>query len=228
MSMRILVIDDEPQIRKFLRISLSANGYEVSEAENARKGIEAAISTNPDLLIVDLGLPDMEGHEVITFVRDRGMQIPIIVLSVRSQELDKVEALDRGANDYVVKPFGVAELMARIRAVLRRSQGKEALLSLDLGHVHIDLAKHVVTKDGNEIHLSKKEWDLLVFLAKSPDHVLTHKHILREVWGRAHVEDTSYLRVYINQLRQKLENDPAQPALIVTDPGVGYRIKPSY
>jgi two-component system KDP operon response regulator KdpE len=228
MSQRILVIDDEPQIRKFLRISLSANGYEVSEAENAIKGIDAALATNPDLLIVDLGLPDMEGHEVISLVRDQGIEVPIIVLSVRSQEMDKVEALDRGANDYVVKPFGVAELMARVRAVLRRTQSKEALLALDLGHVHIDLARRVVSKDGSEIHLSKKEWDLLVFLAKSPDHVLTHKQIRREVWGCAHVEDTSYLRVYINQLRQKLESDPAQPTLIVTEPGVGYRIRPSY
>jgi two-component system KDP operon response regulator KdpE len=224
MGNTILVVDDEPQIRKFLRISLSANGYQVIEAENADQGIAVALDAKPDLLILDLGLPDMDGQEVITAVRAES-DLPIIVLSVRAHEFDKVEALDRGANDYVVKPFGVAELMARVRAVLRPRIPKESVEVVEIGTVRIDLARLVVSKAGTEFHLSRKEWDLLAFFARHPDHVLTHKHILKEVWGPAHVDDTAYLRVYVNQLRQKLEDDPAQPRLIVTDPGVGYRLK---
>jgi len=223
MSRRILVVDDEPQIRKFLRISLGANGYEVSEAENAAEGLELVRSAPPDLLILDLGLPDMDGQEVISAVR-RQSDLPIIVLSVRAQEFDKVEALDRGANDYVVKPFGVAELIARVRAVLRPRTAKDADV-VETGALRIDLERRVVTKAGEEVRLSRKEWELLAFLAARPDHVLTHKQILKEVWGPAHVEDTAYLRVYVNQLRQKLEADPAQPSILVTDPGVGYRLK---
>lgn len=221
---RILVIDDEPQIRKFMRISLAANGYEVVEAENGKDGIEAARTQSPDLLILDLGLPDLDGQEVISAVREQS-EVPIIVLSVRAQELDKVEALDRGANDYVVKPFGVAELMARVRAVLRPHAGKGGDGVVETGDVRIDLVRRVVTRGGEELHLSKKEWELLEFFARSPDHVLTHKEILKAVWGPAHTEDTAYLRVYVNQLRQKLEADPAQPTLLVTEPGVGYRLK---
>lgn len=224
MSARILVIDDEPQIRKFLRISLGANGYDVAEADNAAAGVRAAQQGMPDLVILDLGLPDMDGQEVVSALRAFS-DVPIIILSVRADEFDKVEALDRGANDYVVKPFGIAELMARVRAVLRAKAPKPAEDVIAAGTVVIDLGRLVVTKAGAEVHLSKKEWDLLAFFARHPDHVLTHKHILRQVWGPAHTEDTAYLRVYVNQLRQKLEADPAQPALIVTDPGVGYRLK---
>ena len=224
MSRRILVIDDEPQIRKFLRISLGANGYEVTEAENAATGIELLRSQAPDLLILDLGLPDMDGQEVISAARELS-DLPIIVLSVRAQEFDKVEALDRGANDYVVKPFGVAELIARVRAVLRPRQTKEQEAVVEIGPVRIDLSRRIVTRNGEEVHLSKKEWELLAFFARQPDHVLTHRQVLKEVWGPAHVDDTAYLRVYVNQLRQKLETDPALPTLLVTDPGVGYRLK---
>jgi two-component system KDP operon response regulator KdpE len=224
MTQRILVVDDEPQIRKFLRISLGANGYEVIEAATAAAGIEAALAHRPDLLILDLGLPDLDGQEVISAVREH-YAAPIIVLSVRSGEVDKVEALDRGASDYVVKPFGVAELIARVRAVLRPHAPKEAGDVVDAGDVHIDLARRIVTKAGDELRLSKKEWDLLAFFARHPDHVLTHREILQQVWGPAHVDDTAYLRVYVNQLRQKLEDDPGQPVMIVTDSGVGYRLK---
>lgn len=224
MSTRILVIDDEPQIRKFMRISLAANGYEVIEAENAAQGIEAARNQRPDLLILDLGLPDLDGQEVISAVREVS-DMPIIVLSVRAEELDKVEALDRGASDYIVKPFGVAELMARVRAVLRQRAAKGSDGVVEIGAVQIDLGRRVVTRNGEEVHLSKREWGLLAFLAGQPDHVLTHRQILKEVWGPAHGEDTAYLRVYVNQLRQKLEADPAAPTLIVTDAGVGYRLK---
>ncbi|MEO5337295.1 MAG: response regulator [Magnetospirillum sp. WYHS-4] len=224
MGNRILVIDDEPQIRKFLRISLAANGYDVLEAETGAAGIRGARDQAPDLVILDLGLPDLDGQEVITAVREFSA-LPIIVLSVRAGESDKVEALDRGANDYVVKPFGIAELMARVRASLRPHAERGAADMLDLGPIRIDIGRRLVLRGGEEIRLSKKEWDLLVFLAGRPDRVLTHRLILREVWGPAHVEDTAYLRVYINQLRQKLEPDPAQPTLILTDPGVGYRLK---
>ncbi len=221
---RILVIDDEPQIRKFMRISLAANGYDVAEAETAADGIAQAGAQAPDLVVLDLGLPDQDGQEVISAIRDFST-VPIIVLSVRATELDKVEALDRGANDYVTKPFGVAELMARVRAVLRQRGPKEDADVVDLGPVRINPTRRTVTRDGEEIHLSRKEWELLEFLARAPDHVLTHKEILRAVWGPAHVDDTAYLRVYVNQLRQKLEADPSQPTLLITEPGVGYRLK---
>lgn len=224
MGSRILIVDDEPQIRKFLRISLAANGYETIETENAAQGIAAARDQRPDLMILDLGLPDQDGQEVISAVRDWS-ELPIIVLSVRAQELDKVEALDRGANDYIVKPFGVGELMARVRAVLRSQAGKGADGVVEAGAVRIDLNRLVVTCRGEEVHLSKREWELLACFARHPDHVLTHRQILREVWGPAHAEDTAYLRVYVNQLRQKLEADPAAPTLLVTDAGVGYRLK---
>jgi two-component system KDP operon response regulator KdpE len=224
MTARILVVDDEPQIRRFLRISLVANGYQVIEAERAAEALAAARETMPDLVILDLGLPDLDGQEVITALRQT-MDVPIIVLSVRADEMDKVEALDRGANDYVVKPFGVAELMARIRASLRPSSDKDAPDVVEIGPVVIDLKRRVVTRAGEEVRLSRREWDILAVLARRPDHVLTHRTILREVWGPAHIDETAYLRVYVRQLRQKLESDPACPRLIVTDPGVGYRLK---
>jgi len=222
---RILVVDDEPQIRRFLRISLGANGYEVIEAEAAGAGIAAAQASAIDLIILDLGLPDMDGQEAITAIREFSF-VPILVLSVRSSETDKVEALDRGANDYMVKPFGIGELMARVRAALRqRSDDETDVAALQIGSLRLDFTRRVVTKDGNEVHLSKREYDLLHFLASNADHVLTHKQILKSLWGPAHADDTAYLRVYINQLRQKLESDPSAPKIIVTEPGVGYRLR---
>jgi two-component system KDP operon response regulator KdpE len=226
MSACVLVVDDEPQIRKFLRISLAANGYRVIEAETAASGIAAAREQAPDLTVLDLGLPDMDGQEAISAIRAFSA-MPIIVLSVRADEFDKVEALDRGASDYVVKPFGVAEFMARMRAALRARNAKDDGETFASGGLAVDLARRIVTRDEVEVHLSKKEWDLLAFFVRHPDHVLTHRHILKEVWGPAHVEDTAYLRVYVNQLRQKLEADPAHPGIIVNDPGVGYRLKRS-
>jgi two-component system KDP operon response regulator KdpE len=222
---KILVVDDEAQIRKFLRISLGASGHQVVEAETAADGIRMAKEPGIELVILDLGLPDMDGQEAITAIREAS-PVPIIVLSVRSTEVDKVEALDRGADDYVVKPFGIGELMARLRAALRQqpSSGKSAPDLLKVGGLQMDFARRVISRDSQEIRLSKREYDLLRFLAASPDHVVTHKEILTAVWGPAHTEDTVYLRVYVNQLRQKLEPDPTDPKLILTEPGVGYRL----
>jgi two-component system KDP operon response regulator KdpE len=222
---RILVVDDEPQIRRFLRISLGATGYAVIEAEDGRRGVDAALADAPDLVVLDLGLPDMDGQEAISAIR-AGSDVPILVLSVRAAETDKVEALDRGADDYVVKPFGIGEFLARVRAALRhRRRGEEAPETVRLGPVTVDLARRVVTRDGEEVRLSRKEYELLAMLAGRVDHVLTHGQLLVEVWGKAHERDTAYLRVYVNQLRQKLEADPARPALIVTEPGIGYRLR---
>jgi two-component system KDP operon response regulator KdpE len=222
---KILVVDDEAQIRKFLRISLGASGHQVVEAETAADGIRQAREEGIELVILDLGLPDMDGQEAITAIREASA-VPIIVLSVRSTEVDKVEALDRGADDYVVKPFGIGELMARLRAALRQqpAQAKGGAEVLKVGGLQMDFARRVISRDSQEIRLSKREYDLLHFLAARPDHVVTHKEILTAVWGPAHVEDTVYLRVYVNQLRQKLEPDPADPKLILTEPGVGYRL----
>ena len=222
---KILVVDDEAQIRKFLRISLGASGHQVIEAETAGAGIELARSEPVELVILDLGLPDMDGQEAITAIREFSA-VPIIVLSVRATEVDKVEALDRGADDYVVKPFGIGELMARLRAALRQqpSNSKTAPDLLKVGSLQMDFGRRVISRDSAEIRLSKREYDLLRFLAASPDHVVTHKEILKAVWGPAHTEDTVYLRVYVNQLRQKLEPDPADPRIILTEPGVGYRL----
>jgi two-component system, OmpR family, KDP operon response regulator KdpE len=222
---KILVVDDEPQIRRFLRISLSANGYDVVEADGGRAGADICASEKPDLVILDLGLPDLDGQEVISAIRQVS-QVPVIVLSVRAQEYDKIEALDRGAVDYVVKPFGVGELMARIRAALRQHpRNAEPPTTVTTGPVTIDLARRVVEKDGGKVNLSRKEYELLAMLARHADHVLTHAELLRTVWGPAHVHDTAYLRVYVKQLRQKLEENPNLPQMIVTEPGVGYRFR---
>jgi two-component system KDP operon response regulator KdpE len=226
--LKILVIDDEPQIRKFLRISLTATGYKVVEAEAGGPGIEAAKAEKPDLVILDLGLPDIDGQEVITAIREDSA-VPIIVLSVRADETDKVEALDRGADDYVVKPFGIGELMARIRAASRQrgaaAAGEAEVDTLAIGGLTIDLPRRLVIRDGTEQRLSPKEHALLTLLVHNRDKILTHGQILREVWGPAHADDTVYLRVYVNQLRQKLEPDPGRPTLIITEPGVGYRLR---
>ncbi|WP_029015101.1 response regulator [Niveispirillum irakense] len=221
---RILVVDDEAPIRRFLRISLGANGHQVAEAENGAEALALVRADPPDLVILDLGLPDMDGQEVVSAIREIS-PVPILILSVRAGEADKVEALDRGAEDYVAKPFGIAELMARVRVALRRAPLAATSSIIQAGPVSIDPDRRIVTRDGAELRLSRREQDLLFTLARQADHVLTHRHILREVWGPAHVEDTAYLRVYIGQLRHKLEENPAEPVLIVTEPGVGYRLR---
>jgi len=225
---KVLVVDDEPQIRRFLRASLQSHDYTVIEAENGKEGLRVCTVQKPDLLILDLGLPDMDGLEVIKLVREWS-QVPIIVLSIRSDDVDKIEALDRGANDYVTKPFSMGELLARMRAALRQGRGDDADgdVVVTAGDISIDLGKRLITLGGTPIKLSRKEYDLLKILATHPGKVITHQQLLQEVWGPAYVEETQYLRVYIGQLRQKLERDPAAPRWLITEPGVGYRLQVS-
>jgi two-component system, OmpR family, KDP operon response regulator KdpE len=222
---RILVVDDEPQIRKFLRISLSAHGYEVIEAARGEEGVDKCATENPDLVILDLGLPDLDGQEVTARLREWST-VPIVVLSVRTAEAEKVAALDRGADDYVTKPFGTHELLARVRAVLRsrKHEGEPPPAVVTLGELAIDLARHRVRMQDAEVKLSRKEFALLRMLALHAGRIVTHQQLLREVWGPAHERETHYLRIYIGHLRQKLGDDPANPRYISNEPGVGYRL----
>jgi two-component system KDP operon response regulator KdpE len=219
----ILVIDDEPQIQRFLRHALEAVGYRVLAAADAAQGLRILATAAPALVILDLGLPDLNGKAVLGQLRQTSA-VPVIVLSARDAETEKIAALDLGANDFVTKPFGVGELLARIRACLRVPEaGIPARETLTLGPLAISLAQHRVSGPTGPIRLTPKEFDLLALLAAHPGRVLTHRQILAKVWGPAHVEDVAYLRVFISQLRQKIEPDPARPRLIETEPGVGYR-----
>ena len=220
----ILVVEDEPDIRRFLRSSLGTEGYAVVEAESGERGVVDAGTHKPDLAIVDLGLPDIDGVEVIRRIR-AWSPMPILVLSARAMEQAKVEALDAGADDYVTKPFGVGELLARVRVALRHaSRSAEGKPALKLGRVTVDLEKHLVKRDGAEIHLTALEFRLLTCLAQHLGMVVTHRQLLREVWGPSHVEHTHYLRIYMKQLREKLEPDPLHPRYFLTETGVGYRL----
>jgi two-component system KDP operon response regulator KdpE len=220
---RILVIDDEPAIRRLLKTSLSAEGYVVEEAATGEAGWAQFNKVKPDLVLLDLGLPDIDGREVLKRVRGAGL-VPVIVLSIRSDERGKVEALDLGADDYVAKPVGMDELNARVRAALRhRLQQEGAEPIFKSGDVAVDLVRRHVTVKGQEVKLSPKEYDLLRLLVMHAGKVLTHQMIMREVWDAA--TDVQYLRIYIRQLRQKIETDPERPALILTESGVGYRLK---
>ncbi len=223
---KILIIDDEPQIRRFLKASLGAHDYDVVEAGDGKSAVKACTVESPDLVILDLGLPDIDGLEVISQIREWS-QVPIIVLSIRSDESDKVDALDRGANDYVTKPFGMAELMARMRVILRQAAGSESADDpvIRAANLEIDLSKRLVSLNGTPVRLSRKEYNLLRILISHPNKVISHQQILTEVWGPGYVEETQYLRVYIGHLRQKLEADPANPKVFITEPGVGYRFK---
>jgi two-component system KDP operon response regulator KdpE len=224
-SGKILIVDDEPAIRKFLSISLEASGYSVLEAASGKEALETAALKQPDMVILDLGLPDKDGQQVIKELREWSV-VPILVLSVRADEKEKVLALDNGANDYVTKPFGIAELLARVRALVR-------IYGLESGRIHesvfeheglsLDYGAHTVTLDGQPLKLTRKEYDLLALLTRNAGKVLTHDYILRQLWGPAQVDQAQYLRVHIGNLRQKLGDDPAQPKFILTEPGVGYR-----
>jgi two-component system KDP operon response regulator KdpE len=220
---RVLVVDDEPQILRFLKPGLSAGGFDVVTAATAAEAVKSAATLAPDVIVLDLGLPDKDGKDVIREIRSWS-NIPIIVLSARDREVEKIESLDLGANDYINKPFGIGELMARVRASLRnRMQAGKHANSFHAGGVGIDRLKHVVEKDGKALHLTPKEFDLLFLLVGNSDRVMTHRQILNAVWGPAHTHDVQYLRVFIGQLREKIEADPADPVLILTEPGIGYR-----
>jgi two-component system KDP operon response regulator KdpE len=219
----ILIIDDEPQIHRFLKHSLAAAGYHLLRAETAATGLAEFKAHHPDIIVLDLGLPDLDGKAVIGQIRQTS-QTPIIVLSARDQEAEKIAALDLGADDFVAKPFGIGELLARIRVCLRANRAIAAPShKLTLGDLTIDNEAHRVERAGIVIRLTPKEFDLLVLLARNAGKVLTHRQILQSLWGPAHVEDTPYLRVFIGQLRQKIETEPTSPRLILTEPGVGYR-----
>ena len=218
----ILIIDDEIQIRRLLEITLSANGYKITEASTGKEGIALAASQQPDLVILDLGLPDIDGLDVLHMLRE-WYQKPIIILSVRNSEDDIVKALDNGANDYLTKPFRTGELLARIRVAIRQSQGILDNTVLDFGRLSIDIENHHVRKNNELIKLTSTEYSLLALLAKNEGRVLTHQYILKQVWGMGYIEQTQYLRVFIAQLRKKIEDDPAKPRLLNTESGIGYR-----
>ena len=219
----ILIIDDEVQIRRLLEITLNLNGYKVSEASTAKEGIVAAATHNPALIILDLGLPDEDGLSVLAKLRE-WYQNPIIILSVRNSEEDIINALDNGANDYLTKPFRTGELLARIRTALRLSQDKTGSGSLLLfGSLFIDLAGHTVRKNNILLKLTATEFSLLALMARNSGKVLTHQYLLKEVWGYTYLTQTQYLRVFVAQLRKKIEDDPTHPSLIITESGIGYR-----
>ncbi len=221
---RILVVDDEPQIRRFLKPSLAAAGYEVVEAATGREALKAVATRAPDLVILDLGLPDMDGKQVISSLRGWS-DIPIVILSARERESEKIAALDLGADDYVEKPFGIGELTARIRTALRHRGRRDAIPTvMEVDGLTIDPVKRLVMRNGSAVHLTPKEYDLLLLLGRHAGRVVTHRTLLTTVWGPAHSDDLHYLRVFIGQLRQKIERDPTQPRIVRTEPGVGYRM----
>ncbi|MDE1166310.1 MAG: response regulator [Pseudomonas sp.] len=220
----ILVVDDEPQIRKFLRISLVSQGYKVLEAANGAEGLSQAALNRPDLVVLDLGLPDMDGQQVLRELREWS-QVPVLVLSVRASEIQKVEALDGGANDYVTKPFGIQEFLARVRALLRLlPAGAAQEPAVSIGPLTIDLALRRVLLDGAEVSLTRKEYAVVAQLARYPGRVITQQQLLKDIWGPTHVDDSHYLRIVVGHVRQKFGDDPTAPRFIVTEPGVGYRL----
>lgn len=220
---KILIIDDEAAIRRLLRGAVERAGYQVIEAANAKEALSALDIDKPDLALLDLGLPDRDGLELIQIIKQRGCAV--LIISAREATTEKVAALDLGADDYVTKPFDTDEVLARIRTALRRGDGTSAAVPLTVGSVIIDLERRTVTKDGAEVHLRPKEFALLAELAKQAGKVLTHAHLLTAVWGAAHANDLEYLRVAARGLRMKLEDDPAAPALIRNEPAVGYRLQ---
>ena len=220
---RILVVDDEPQIQRFLNVALSAAGYEVQTAESGAQALRMAATSAPDLIVLDLGLPDRDGKEVLREIRQFS-KTPVVILSARDREAEKIAALDLGADDYVEKPFGIGELTARLRAALRHAAHEaQPVQRVEIDGVAMDFDKRLVTRDGVAVKLTPKEYDLLAILFRNAGRVLTHRQILSAVWGPAHNEDTQYLRVFIGQLRAKIERDPTSPRIVKTEPGVGYR-----
>jgi len=221
-SETILIDDDEVQIRRLLEITLSANGYKISEASTGKEGLVHAATTHPVLIILDLGLPDTDGIEILKKLREWYFK-PIIILSVRNSEEDIVHALDNGANDYLTKPFRTGELLARIRTAIRMSTGTSDDPNLTFGNLIIDLANHTVKKNNEPLKLTSTEFALLALLAKNEGRVLTHQYILKDIWGMGYLEQTQYLRVFIAQLRKKIEENPSKPKMLHTESGIGYR-----
>jgi len=219
---RILIADDDPQILRALRITLTARGYDVTTASDGRTALTAAVETHPDLIVLDLGMPGLTGIEVIEAVRGWS-QLPILVVSGRSDSMDKVDALDAGADDYVTKPFAADELLARIRALSRRTPASTDEPVVSFGDVTVDLAAHVVSRAGAPVRLTPTEWRLLELLVRNPDRLVTRERILTEVWGPQYTTDTGYLRLYLSQLRKKLEPEPSNPRYLLTEAGMGYR-----
>jgi two-component system KDP operon response regulator KdpE len=222
----VLLVEDELQMRRFLRTSLVGNGYRLVESETGRDSLVQAATRNPDVILLDLGLPDMDGLDVTRRLREWA-ETPIIVISARGQEQDKVDALDAGADDYLTKPFGVPELLARIRVALRHRDGVEGAgeAVFSVGELAVDMVRRKVSVKGEEIHLTPTEYNLLRVLVRYSGRVVTHRQLLKEVWGQAYDSQAHYLRVYMAQLRRKLEEDPARPRYLFTEPGVGYRLK---
>jgi two-component system KDP operon response regulator KdpE len=221
---RVLVVDDEEAIRRFLRVALTSQAYTVIEAASGQEALSAATAEKPDIIILDLGLPDIDGVEVTRLLRE-WTQIPIIILSVRGSESDKIAALDGGADDYLTKPFGVGELLARLRAALRRTAQTTSEPVFSTGSLKVDMAARLVTVSGQEVQLTPTEYGLLRVLVTNAGKVLTHRHLLREVWGAEYGEEFHMLHVNISNLRRKIEPDPTRPKFIVTEPGVGYRLR---
>jgi two-component system, OmpR family, KDP operon response regulator KdpE len=217
-----LIVDDEPQIRRLLRVVLEGENYQVQEAENGQQGLTEIANRRPAIILLDLGLPDMEGLEVLKRLREWS-EAPVLVLSVRDDEQSKVAALDSGAEDYVTKPFSTAELLARLRAAQRKTRPEEEVSIFKSGNLIVDLTARVVKRAGHEIKLTATEYALLRLFVRHPGRVLTHRYILREIWGPKSEEHRQYLRVYVTHLRQKIEPDPTKPSLIRTEPGIGYR-----
>jgi len=223
----VLLVEDEARMRRFIRASLANEGYRVVEAERGQLALDLAMSHNPDLILLDLGLPDVDGIAVTEALR-RWSSVPIIVISARERPDDKIRALDAGADDYVTKPFATGELLARLRVALRhaaRAGTPASVEALEIGGLRLDLVARVVSVDGREVHLTPQEYKLLMVLAKNAGQVVTHRQLLLEVWGPTHTSETHYLRVYMGQLRTKLEANPARPRYLVTEPGVGYRLR---
>lgn len=222
---KVLIVDDELAIRRFLRASLDPAAYELLEADNGEQGVRMTATENPSIVLLDLGLPDVDGIDVAKRIREWS-EVPIVVLSARGQEADKVAALDAGADDYLTKPFGINELMARVRASLRRGRKTEPEESaFETGGVRVDLAARRVFRDEVEIHLTPTEYKLLALLIRHAGRVVTHRQMLVDVWGPSYAEESHYLRVYMGQLRHKLERNPSQPKIFINEPGVGYRLK---
>ena len=220
---RILIIDDETQIRRFLRVALTGHGYIVKEVGTGKAGLDVVAKFSPDLIILDLGLPDIDGLDVVRQLREWS-KVPVIILSVKEQETDKITALDAGADDYVTKPFAMGELLARIRAAMRHNVGEEEQPVLQFEDLSIDLIYRRITVDDNEIKLTLTEYEIVKNLAINAGKVITHRSLLRAVWGPSYEKEVQYLRVYIGQIRRKLERDPSRPRHIITEPGVGYRL----